>query len=71
MYNGQEVETIDCTPTWEALVQGMLNCYVQSRMDAVLVNDKEAQENIKNLEIEFSRMARTADKWIEHRQKTA
>ncbi len=68
MYNGKEVEAIDCTPTWQGLVCQMLRMYVQHSVDAGFLNDPDSKENIKNLETEFNRMAQAADKWVEHQK---
>ncbi len=68
MYNGQMVEAIDCTPSWQGLVFHMLKMYVQHSVDAGFLNDQESKENIKNLETEFTRMAQAADNWVEYQK---
>lgn len=50
VYEGKEVETIDCTPTWE----GMLNYYL-------LVLENGNEEGKKIAKEELRNMARMAD----------
>lgn len=71
MYEGKEVEVIDCTPTWQGIVDAMLRMYVQHSVDAGLLNDNESRQSIADLETEFRRMAMLADKWVTHQQSKA
>lgn len=71
MYEGKEVEVIDCTPTWGGMVDSMLRMYVQHSVDAGFLNDKESKDNVANLEAEFRRMAMLADKWVIYQQSKA
>lgn len=68
MYNGQEVEAIDVTPTWGNIVFDMLNNYVRLSVDHGCMGDPEDKRKIENLEIEFRRMAIAADRWVEQRK---
>jgi hypothetical protein len=55
MYQGKEVEAIDCTPTWE----GMLRYYITILRDGT-------NEGQKIAEAELTNMAKAADKWVAH-----
>jgi hypothetical protein len=59
MYQGQEVETIDITPTWEQWSSMMLRMYP----DLNSTGQKEVRA-------EFARMAQFADKWVAHLKAT-
>ena len=71
MYEGKEVEVIDCTPTWGGMVDSMLRMYVQHSVDAGFLNEQESRDNVANLEAEFRRMAMLADKWVTYQQSKA
>ena len=50
IYNGQEVEVFDCTPTWLGLLPMLLEIVRQGKADTPLLD-------------EFKKMAKAADKW--------
>lgn len=56
MYNGKLVDVIDCTPTWEAIINIHINCLEGTGSD-------EAKEGARK---EIMRMAQAADKWNAH-----
>ena len=62
MNNNEILETIDCTPTWEALLLPMLDLYAQYK-NVPGINIHNKQENIL---LEFKSMAKAADKWNAH-----
>jgi len=68
MNTNEIIGTVDCTPTWEALLQPLLDLYSQNK--AIITNAygttpkvQKAIDSNKVLEYEFKRMAQAADKW--------
>lgn len=61
MYNGQEVETEDCTPTWESLLPIYLQVIRNSATDNRIIDMAAVSELI--------RMAQAADSWNELMKK--
>lgn len=62
---------IDLTPTWSALLPGILMAYeshvsVLCDQDAGLVTKNQADKALQTLHGELSRMAEAADKWNEY-----
>jgi len=60
------LKTIDCTPTWEALLPAMLDI-VKQRTDT----GSPFPTDTEGLISEFGRMARAADKWNAHCKERA
>lgn len=56
-------ETIDVTPTWSALLPVMLDVYANNKLPREYT--KETLYNLKQVTIEFERMAAAADKYNE------
>lgn len=66
-HENQILETIDCTPTWEALLPAMLTILRQSYQQLGRAGSRtKADESITTLTAELKRMAAAADKWNEH-----
>ena len=61
IYNGQEVEAYDCTPTWSALLIVMLDLYTQHRVSKL----SSAMHALDNVVGQFKVMASAADKYNE------
>lgn len=66
MKNEQILKTIDCTPTWEALLPLLLEIYVNSKTkvkSSFSQTEKtlKAINSCKELEAEFLKMAKAAD----------
>jgi hypothetical protein len=69
------LETIDCTPTWEALLLPMLDVYAQHKAKikssySITPQTREAINHLENIKVEFKRMAQAADKWNDHVKTT-
>lgn len=54
--------TIDCTPTWSALLPVLLDLYAQFKNEGGFNHAKK----LDDLKREFENMALAADKWNEH-----
>lgn len=52
MYNGKMVETVDCTPTWESVIDIYIAC---------LENPKAGESGKQSARGEIKKMARLAD----------
>lgn len=63
-YDGKIVETIDITPTWEQILPNMFMCY--ENFVTTKKPTPEQIESLKYIKKEFKRMAKIADKWVEH-----
>ncbi len=67
MEQNEILEVIDCTPTWQALIQPMLDTFF-----ALHTRNKKQNISIEqychliDLQKEFKNMAIAADKWNEH-----
>lgn len=66
-YNGQIVEVVDVTPTWQGLLPAMLDLYAQKK-NSVFSETSEAA-GLRLLIGEFEKMAKAADNWNEHIKK--
>ncbi len=64
MNNNEILETIDCTPTWEALLTSMLTATCRLSNKRTLHADEF--ESQRFLISEFKKMAQAADKWNAH-----
>lgn len=58
-----EIKTIDCTPTWSALLPVMLDLHTQFQSKERLKPEERKAYN--DLRSEFSKMAKAADEWVE------
>ena len=70
-YAPENLNTIDCTPTWQSLTPVLLDIYAQNKSkvrNSYKVTDKTRQaiEVCNNILTEFKRMAEAADKWNEY-----
>ena len=50
------METVDATPTWEAMVPVLI----------YIIHNAQTREGLKNVEPELRRMAQAADRWNQH-----
>lgn len=67
MNQNEILNVIDCTPTWQALFQPMLDLYAQNAQWNHSVTDDKNKEIAK----EFEKMAIAADKWNEYCKNVA
>ncbi len=58
-----EIKTIDCTPTWSALLPIMLDLHAQFQSKENPTS--EQRKSYDDLCTEFKRMAKAADEWVE------